>query len=506
ADGYATVLVPAAYQATAEWVGVDRLDDVNRFVRYQLDQSVLLAANSTLDLAFTRTLDTRPMELRVLLGGQLTSARVDFQAANETALNATVDVPAGAPFLVNLAPGRYHVYAFRDIGNSVALADLVVPDEEATSLALPLGPGFRVFGVAILSDGSRRTTQLGFQSLAGSASFTTDAQGAYEIFLPEGPYDLLALARRDEAGVLVEYRFDDGIELRDSTLLNPLLTRVNVRTVEVTWDTDQRTLVAPGETFVYTITVTNTGNMDDTFGLEGRPSAWTFSFRPSRVTLPFGTGTSAQVTVQITTPEEARAPEGTLSVVAKSTTDESVVGLGTLFVDIVHFRGLALGLAEDPPVLEEETLEYQVEVVNDGNGEDAFELVLTNPEVLAAQGWKAELEYEGQISPKNITGIVVPAGEARPVTLRLRAEGRVSTTTATFLAFSEEDREVESTLDVPVGFPVLEIPRDQLQVEGKRVRIGPPEFPILLYGTLAAAAIGLTVLFLTYGRRRRRRR
>ncbi|MEE8489435.1 MAG: hypothetical protein V3S43_03810, partial [Acidimicrobiia bacterium] len=340
--GYNTILVPATYRATAEWEGVDRLDDVNRFVRYILDQTVVFSDNNTVDLLFVRSLDTQEVEVRILLGGQLTSARVAFQAANETALNATVDVPAGAPFLVDLAPGTYHVYAFRDIGNSAALAELEVLPIGPTTLAIPLEQGYRVFGVAILSDGTRRTTQLGFRSVAGSASFTTDPQGGYEIYLPAAPYDLLAVAQRDEGGVVVKYRFEEGIDLRDSTLLNPLLTRIDVRTLEVTWDSDQRTLVAPGETFVYTVTVTNTGNMADTFGFEGRPGTWLFSFRPSRVSLPFGSGTSAQVTVQITAPEDARAPQGTLSVVAQSTTDSSVFSLETLFVDIVQFRGLAL--------------------------------------------------------------------------------------------------------------------------------------------------------------------
>ncbi len=503
--GYNTILVPAMYRATAEWEGVDRLDDVNRFVRYILDQTVVLTDNNTVDLLFARSLDTQEVEIRILLGGQLTSARVAFQAANETAINATVDVPAGAPFLVDLAPGTYHVYAFRDIGNSAALAELEVLPIGPTTLAIPLEQGYRVFGVAILSDGSRRTTQLGFRSPAGSASFTTDPQGGYEIFLPAAAYDLLAVAQRDEGGILVKYRFEEGIDLRDSTLLNPLLTRIDVRTLEVTWDPDQQTLVAPGETFVYTVTVTNTGNLAETFSFEGRPEAWLFSFRPSRVSLPFGSGTSAQVTVQITAAEDARAPRETLTVVAQSTTDPSVFSADTLFVDIIQFRGLALELGEDPPVLEGETLEYLVEVKNDGNGEDTFELVLTNPEVLAAQGWTAELEFDSQTSPDNITGIVIPTGDSRLVTLRLQAEGRVSTSTATFLAFSEEDRKVESALDVSVDFPSLQIPSDQLLIEGKRIRIGPPEFPILLYGALAAAAVGLTVLFLTYGRRRRRR-
>lgn len=504
-DGYSTILVPATYRVTAEWVGVDRLDEVSRFVRYTLDQTIVLTENGTADLLFARALDTRAVELRVLLGGQLTSARVAFQAANETAINATVDVPAGAPFLVDLAPGAYHVYAFRDIGNSAALAELDVLPDGSTTLALPLEQGYRIFGVAILSDGSRRTTQLGFRSLVGSASFTTDAQGGYEVYLPAGAYNLLALARRDEGGVGVEYRFEGGVDLADSTLLNPLLARVDVRTLEVTWDSAQRALVAPGETFVYRITVTNTGNLADTFSFEGRPAGWVFSFRPSRVSLPFGTGTSAEVTVQIITPEDAKAPEGILSVVVRSTTDPSVVSLETMFVDVLQFRGLTLDLGQDPPVLDGETLAYQIEVRNEGNGEDTFELILTNPEVLAAQGWRAELVFEGRTSPDNITGIVVPAGESRPVTLRLQAEGRVSASTATFLASSEQDDEMESRLDVAIGFPSLQIPSNQLRVEGTRVRLGPPEFPILLYGALAAAAIGLTVLFLTYGRRRRRR-
>ncbi|MFQ6013087.1 MAG: carboxypeptidase regulatory-like domain-containing protein [Thermoplasmata archaeon] len=504
--GYSTILVPGTYQATAEWVGVDRLDGVNRFVRYVLDQTVVLADDGDIDLLFARELDMQAVEVRILLGRQLVSARVTFAAANETALNTTVDVPGGAPFAVALAPGAYHVYAFRDVGKSAALAEITVLPDGPAALAVPLEQGYRVFGVASLADGSRRPTQLEFRTLAGSATFTTNAQGGYEIFLPAGPYEILAFAERIEEGVPVEYRFEGTLDLGDSMLLNPLLARVEVRTLEVTWDPAQQALIAPGETVVYTITVTNTGNRVDTFAFSGRPEHWTFSFRPSRVTLPFDTGNAAQVTVQITAPEDAKVAEGALTVVAQSTTDPSVVALGSLTVDILQFRGLSLGLGGGPPILDAEALRYQIDVRNDGNGDEAFDLVLANRETLAAQGWNATLVYQNQTSPEAITGILVPAGESLAVTLRLEPAGRVSTSTATLVAFSQEDRKVESTLNVAVGFPSLEIPRDQLQVEGKNVLLGPPEFPILLYGALAAAAIGLTVLFLTYGRRRRRRR
>ncbi|MEE9592548.1 MAG: NEW3 domain-containing protein, partial [Thermoplasmata archaeon] len=505
AGGYTTVLVPGTYHAAAAWVGVDRLDGVNRFVRYDLDQTVVLTNDTQIDLLFTRELDTRLVELSVLLGSQLVSAQVSFEAANETAVDTVTFAPGGLPSMIALAPGLYNVYAFRGIGNSAALTTIEVHPDDATTLTIALEAGNRVFGVVTLSDGTRRATELQFTSLAGRATFATNAQGEYEVFLPAGSYGVLATSERDEGGVMVEYRFEESLELTDSLLINPLLTRVDVRTVGVAWDPEQRALIAPGETVVYTVTVTNTGNQADTFTLSGGPQGWSFSFSPSRVTLPFGAGNEATVTVQITAPADAKVASGTLTLVARSQADPAVATTEIVEVDIIQFRGLSLGLSEDPPVLREGALVYQIDVRNDGNGPDAFDLLLTNPEALAAQGWETELIFEDQTSPEVILGISVQPGTSRSVTLRLNATDRVSTSTASFVAFSQEVREVESSFDLAVGFPTLEIPQSQLGVEGKNTRLGVPEFPVLLYGVLAAAAVGVVVLFLTYGRRRRRR-
>jgi hypothetical protein len=505
AGGYDTVLVPGTYHATSEWVGVDRLDGVNRFVRYDLDQTVVLTNDTQIDLLFARELDTRMVEVSVLLGSQLVSAQVSFEAVNETAVDATTLVSGGLPSKVALAPGLYHVYAFRDIGNSAALTTIEVLPDDATALDVELEPGNRIFGVVTLSDGTRRATEIRFTSLTGTATFATDAQGEYEIFLPAGAYEVQATSERDEEGVAVEYRFEESIVLTDSLLINPLLTRMDVRSVEVAWDSEQRALIAPGDTVVYTITVTNTGNQADTFTFDGDPQDWSFSFRPSRVSLPFGAGSEATVTVQITAPTDARVASGSLALIARSQAVPAVSSTETVVVDIIQFRELSLALSEDPPVLRADILEYEIDVRNDGNGPDTFDLILTNPEALAAQGWEAELVFEDQMSPEAITDISVQGRTSRSATLRLNATGRVSTSTASFIAFSQEERTVESSLDLAIGFPTLEIPRAQLSVEGKNTLLGVPEFPLLLYGVLAAAAVGLVVLFLTYGRRRRRR-
>ncbi|MFQ5986500.1 MAG: carboxypeptidase regulatory-like domain-containing protein [Thermoplasmata archaeon] len=502
---YDTILVPGTYQAKAEWVGVDRLDGVARFVRYALDRTVILSEDNEIDLLFDRELDMPAVEVRILLGGQLVAATVSFQAANETAIDAEAVVSGGLPSIVALAPGTYNMYVFRDIGNSAALTTIEVQPESPTALTVALAPGNRVFGVASLSDGTRQETELRFTSPSGTATFATDTQGGFEVFLPAGDYDILATTLRQESGVEVEYRFEGSLQLADSLLISPFLTRMDLLTVEVGWDSTQQARIAPGESVVYTITVTNSGNRADTYALSGSPQDWSFSFRPSRVTLPFGSGSTATVTVQITAPPDAKVAGGTLTVIARSEGDPAVFTRGTVVVDIIQFRELALDLAEDPPVLDDEALRYRIEVRNDGNGPDAFDLLLTNRKILATQGWEAELRFEDQVSPDTITGISVPPSQSRVVTLHLSATGRVSTSTASFVGFSQQEREVESTLEVAINFPSLEIPRGQLIVEGRNTRLGVPEFPVLLYGGLAAAAIGLTVLFLTYGRRRRRR-
>jgi dolichyl-diphosphooligosaccharide--protein glycosyltransferase len=504
---YRVPLVSGSYMVTLDWRGMDSLDGALRFVRYTISEEVSLVEGQTtrLDLDLVRSLDNSTLTGRVVLSDQLVSALITLEPANETAVFTSFQATAGVPFEASVAPGVYNLYAYRETGKSVSLTRVLVSPMATTDIEIPLEAGYRVAGVASLEDGSKEVTTIEFASSA-SVNFTTDQFGFFEVYLPAGEYQVQARAQRIERGMDVHYKFSGSLSLESSTLLNLHLSRVNVQGVEVLWDPSQQLSVLPEEEAVYTITVRNTGNVEDTFRLAGSPSDWGFEFEPREVTLPFGTDNEAIVRVTITPPADAEVAHEPIFVRATSVTNSSARYLAEIGLDIIQVRDLTLRLSEDPPAMMPEALEYTVEVYNDGNGEDVYTVVLTNPQTLVVQGWRAKLIYKDETFVERVEDVAVPAREARTLTLRLEAIGPVSASKVVLLAFSQEDRTVESYLEIPVSFPSLSIPGEDVSLEGRNVRLGPPEFPIAIYGLIAAAAAITAVLLIVRHRRRRWRR
>ncbi len=501
--GYEAILAPGNYTVSLAWQGVDGVDGPLRFVRYSLSQEVALEAEEvrTLDLPVVRTLENATLEGRVLLGGMPASAQVTFEAANATAMDASL--VTGGTFTVALAPGRYNVYVFRETGKTVSLSSLLVQPGTSNEVTLLLESGYRVAGIVSLPDGSRTTTTLTFAAEA-SVNVTTDAAGVYEAYLPAGTYALAARVQRTERGVPVEYSLEEEFVLVASTTRNLQLARRDDPAVTLAWDVQQRATVSAGSVVDYTLTLRNTGNVDDRYGMTASVPGWTFDFKPRRVTLPFGQDNEAVVEVRITTPPDALVEHPSLVVEAASLLGTGSRDLLSVDVDILQVRRIDLRLAAQPPTLSPEALELPVELVNPGNGPDVYNVILTNPQTLETQGWRAELQVDAEGRGTAAEGLAVAASETRVVTLRLEVVGAVGPTRALLRAFSQDDSRVETLLEVPVVFPSLSIPVEDVVLDGPNVRLGAPSFPVFLYGSLAAAAALVAILLLTRRRRSRR--
>lgn len=499
---YSAALPPGTYTISLAWQGVDRVDGPARYVRYVLAEEVAVAAAEplALDLPVVRTLDNATVEGSVLLAGMPAAAVVTFEAANETAIDATF--PTGGIFTASLAPGHYNVYAFRSTGKSVSLAGLEVLPGVETPVALVLEPGYRVGGIVSLPDGSRRTTTLTFAAEA-SVSFATDASGAYEVFLPAATYVLSAELQRTERGVSVTYAAEETLALAASTTQNLQLARQDVPSVLLAWDPTERASIPAGDAVEYTLTLRNAGNVDDRYELSAAVAGWTFDFKPRRVTLPFGEENEATVRLRVTAPPDALVAHPPLVVEAASLLGTGARDLLTVEVDILQVRRIGLQPASAPPSLSPLAMEIPVALANPGNGQDTYTVVLTNPQTLEAQGWRAELHVDGEPRGTSAEGLQVAANATREVTLRLEMVGAVGPTQAVLRAFSQADPTVETLLAVPVTFPSLSIPAEDVDVQGRNVRLGAPSFPLYLYGLMAGAAAVVALLLL---RRRRSRR
>ncbi len=502
---YGVALSAGSYEVTLDWRGLDTVDRNPRFVRYSLSQTVALLSGDDvrLDLTATRSLDNATVSGAVRLAGQPVPARVTFEAANETALSRTSDTLG--LYSISLAPGTYNVYAFRESGKTVSLTELVVVPYVENVFDVFLETGWRVSGVADLEGTKNEEATLRFTSTA-SVQFTTDKSGFFEVYLPARNYEVEATSAKVERGLKVSYTATTSLNVVSSITLNVLLKRVNLLGVELEWDVSERATVLPGGEFVYTISVKNSGNLEDAYVFTGTPKNWGFEFEPELLRLPFGQGNVATTRVTITAPQDAQVEHPGISVDATSTSDSTVEDAVPLEVAIVHLRNVDLRLSATPPVLSPDALEYQVQVVNSGNGEDDFNLTLLNIQTLLSQGWRPSLIYKEVSHDEAVKNITIPAAGTDSVTLRLEAVGAVSSTRALLRVHSQEDSKVSSTLSVQLSFPSLSIPIEGVEVRGRNIQVTPPEFPYLTYALIAAVGVGAAILFLRRRRTRRRRR
>ncbi|HRQ39383.1 MAG TPA: choice-of-anchor B family protein [Chloroflexota bacterium] len=136
---------------------------------------------------------------------------------------------------------------------------------------------------------------------------------------------------------------------------------------------DQDASGAPGSVVVYSLTITNTGSVSDTFDL-AVDAQWPTELSASSISLD--AGAVGSFTASVTVPSNAAAGEQGLSLVtAVSQSDPSVSDDSFLTTTATELRGVAL--SADPDALSGElgaVVTYTVHITNTGNTTDTFSL------------------------------------------------------------------------------------------------------------------------------------
>lgn len=298
--------------------------------------------------------ETGPVTLRVAAGfgfeREVTLTAVVRQASPDVRLSSDLPLADARPGATVSFPVRV-----RNVGDGEVQVDL------ATSRT-PEG-----FDVTVLRGG----TETSFVNLLAGASTTVDV----EVTVPAGT---LAESR---VGLNLYARVRDG----DASELAALPLEVQVlRSVGVRLAPDEKAKVTPaGDTATYVVTVRNTGTATDTFLLSAQPgpSGWSVTLdRPSITLLPRQSGAFL---LRVT--PSAQVPAGTAIttlVDATSLADPQVrtllqVETETLLRDVAFAGGTSMAAAPG------ETLTAAPVLLNEGNADDRFELVVLD----APEGW-----------------------------------------------------------------------------------------------------------------------
>ena len=153
----------------------------------------------------------------------------------------------------------------------------------------------------------------------------------------------------------------------------------------------------PGGTLVYTVTITNTGNVSDNYALENTDNAtWGLSLSENLVEV--ANGTSANVTLTVTIPEDATGCESdNITITAISQGNAEVKDNDSCIAHVKVVRRVEVlispGFKHDLP---EENVTFTVTVKNEGNVSDNYGLSVED-----TKGWAPTLDNDSLVISEN---------------------------------------------------------------------------------------------------------
>ncbi|MCB9135042.1 MAG: hypothetical protein H6636_06425 [Anaerolineales bacterium] len=187
-------------------------------------------------------------------------------------------------------------------------------------------------------------------------------------------------------------------------IINPLVTvpvtlTVQEHTFGVVLSGNDAASGQPGTTVSYVVTITNTGDITDTFDLTA-DALWTTTLSDASVTLAAGETTTFSVDVDI--PADALVGDSDeATITATSQGDGTSADTTLLTTSAEAMYGVALASDQAGSGMPGTVVSYQITITNTGNGPDTFDLS-------AADVWGATLSE---------TSVTLNAGESASITV-----------------------------------------------------------------------------------------
>ncbi len=398
-------------------------------------------------------------------------------------------------------PGSYVVYVHNSETNDAYMDSVNFGVYDTIILNISLEEGYGLSGEVYFNLNQNKATMLDFHSEYGSINITTEADGHYNIWLPEGTYDVIGELTNVENDIDVLYALDTQVELVDDLRRNLPMEKVEVFDLSISSKPLFTGVVSPTTVVEYEITVENLGNAPDTYDLliNGGGSDWSPSVSEPRVEIDFGD--KYTFTAKFTVTEDSLVNHDPVIVTVASSKSPGLQRTTNLDVSIKQTYGLEVGYSSTPLTMDGRSLKWNVDISNIGNDNDDVTAYIVNLEELRTNGWNVTFGNTiGDLSDDRteVFNVSIPAlGKATiPVILEQISDNPFRTVSLVIGTNSLKDTSVFDSESLSVSYPVISMDDGNITISGDSVYDTSTEDPIV--GgviTIIAVSFGLLMFY-----------
>jgi hypothetical protein len=480
------------------------VDGRTLYVEYEASAQVVIdEGDQRLDAALVMRLDNTTFSGTVYgVGGAPVRANILMVPNTVFGMGLEFWTDTSGSFNVSMQPGDYTIHITRPQDKSAFLGTIRLERDVATGRSFELASGMYITGKTLVADAGA-SVDISVASGNAKLQVRSDSSGEFRVLVTEGSYIISSTTTRTESGLTVRYTgsLDVKVAGTDSYVTLSLL-RDTKRSVSVSWDKGLTQTVPPGVPVKYAFTVTNTGNIADTWSVSSSATNFNVTFTPESFELGLGPNSQVTVVAEVSAHDNVAAGETVVSAVVRSKTQSSARTTVNLYLNVSPVHDVrVLPLNESMPIVGRSTI-TKFTLNNTGNVEDTFRLSVSNLDSLQTLGWTASVFDPA--TGDDVTEVEVAAFGGKELAVNFTATRSTPDVSASALVFavSADQPSTGSYGEVPILLPDLVIGPGDVTADRDDVSTEYDVSKTLLNISLAVALASLIVMFFILRKRK----